>query len=230
MDNTALPYKFDAPWASGAGGSYLTNPVPVTTGSGNAASQDLGFPPNTAVDPSAGGVPPDISDFNGMGYYATAWLQWLQAGGRIVYDAVFAAAIGGYPRGAVLRSSATDDQFWLSTAENNATDPDGGSPADWTSLFVGPIFAAVADVTGSRAIGATYTNGTKKPVFVAVEGITTVGSQNLLLFSGTTCIAQVGVVDSGTTCFVSGIIPAGGTYRVDTSSVGFSVQTWSETN
>ena len=34
-------------FASSAGGSYITNPIPLTTGSAGAASYALGFPPTT---------------------------------------------------------------------------------------------------------------------------------------------------------------------------------------
>lgn len=135
MQSSDIPYKFVRAWAEVAGSGYITNPIPETA-TGGAASQDEGFPPITAQPTGAGGIPPDIADFNGAFSYFSLWARWLQAGGAIVYDATFSAAIGGYPGGTVLRSSVAANIFWLSTADDNTTDPDGGSPANWANIYI----------------------------------------------------------------------------------------------
>src|ERR1019366_10052358 len=99
-----------------------------------AASQSLGFPPATSVQPGAGGQAPNIADINGGLNYETLWSQWQQAGGPVGYDATFSTAIGGYPIGAVI-SAASLGGFWLSTADNNTSNPDTGG-ANWTALSV----------------------------------------------------------------------------------------------
>lgn len=128
-----IPYKFLEIFGKNASATYLTTPLPQTTGSGIRASQDLGFPPATATPIGAGGVPPDIRDINGVLQYETAWSQWVQAGGPIVYDATFSTAIGGYPNGAVLASATTPGVWWRSTTDNNTSNPDTGG-AGWTNL------------------------------------------------------------------------------------------------
>jgi hypothetical protein len=135
MDASAVPYKFAGPWAADATAGYATNPVPATA-SGAAASQQLGFPPLTATPTGSGGTPPNIADFNGLEFYNTSWLQWVQAGGPIAYDATLSSNIGGYPRGAVLQSAVTFGQFWQSTVDNNTSDPDTGG-ANWQRLPIG---------------------------------------------------------------------------------------------
>ena len=130
---SSIPYKFGEPWATGAASGYI-NTIPVTTSVTGAASQTLGFPPATDTPSGAGGVPPSIKDFNGVLQYETAWSQWHQAGGPISYDSTFSTAIGGYPKGAFLLSS-TGNFHWISTADNNTTNPDGGSPANWSQLY-----------------------------------------------------------------------------------------------
>ena len=132
---SAIPYKFLEIFGKNAPGTMLTTPIPQTTVSGIRASQDLGFPVLTATAIGAGGTPPDARDFNGVFQYLSLWSQWVQAGGQISYDSTFSTAIGGYPKGAKLSSTVTADLIWISTADNNTTDPDGGSPANWTSIF-----------------------------------------------------------------------------------------------
>ncbi len=75
--------------------------------------------------------------------FSAAGAQWQAAGNYVPYDATFSTAIGGYPMGAVL-TSTTLGVFWQSTAENNTTDPDGGSPANWARVI--PIKASAAEV------------------------------------------------------------------------------------
>ena len=131
---SSIPYKFATPWATDATSGYVNDTIPATASGGNA-SQQLGFPPITAAPTGSGGLPPNIADFNGLGLYATLWSQLLQAGGPIGYDATFSTAIGGYPKGAVI-SSATFPLQWLSTADNNTSDPDTGG-ANWQIFPLG---------------------------------------------------------------------------------------------
>lgn len=126
---SSIPYKFKTPWgASASAPNYITTPIPATS-TGAAAGQDLGFPPITATPTGAGGAPPNINDVNGALNYETLWSQWLQAGAPVGYDATFSTNIGGYPKGAVI-ASATFPNEWISTVDNNVTDPDTGG-AGW---------------------------------------------------------------------------------------------------
>lgn len=128
-------YKFANPWAQGATSSYVTNPIPPTT-TAPAASQTLGFPPATA---SPTGTPPNINDFNGILQYLTAWARWFQAGGPILSDTTFQAAIGGYPAGAVITSRFNWAQQWINSLENNPNDPDTTTGNNgWTPFPVKP--------------------------------------------------------------------------------------------
>ena len=139
MISSNIPYKFAEIFGKNASGTYLTTPIPQTTGSGIRASQDLGFPPATATPVGSGGTPPDIRDFNGIFQYVTAWLMWVQAGGApVAYDATFQTAIGGYPTGAVVGSAVTAGQTWISTADNNLTNPDAAG-AGWLPASTGRL-------------------------------------------------------------------------------------------
>ena len=125
MDASSIPYKFEYTWGQNATAGFVTDPVPATSG-GAAASQSLGFPPITSQPTGSGGIPPTVWDFNGVFSYLTSWTQWLQAGGPQVYDSSFQTNIGGYPNGAIVQSATLTAKLWLSTADNNVTNPDTG--------------------------------------------------------------------------------------------------------
>lgn len=129
---SSIPTKFDVPFASGAGGSYITSPLPVTTSAPGRASLTLGFPTTTFQPVASGGNPPWGADMNGILNQVTAWLQWGQAGGfPVARDATFQTTIGGYPNNAMLRAATLGDgKFWISTADNNTSNPDA-SGANW---------------------------------------------------------------------------------------------------
>lgn len=139
MKDTDIPYKFAQPWAASAASGYSTDPIPATS-TGAAAGQDLGFPPITAQPVAAGGVPPNIADFNGLGFYVTAWTQWQQSGAPVFYDSTFSGAIGGYPKGTLLRSAVTANVVWRSTVDDNTSDPDTGG-ANWVNDFLASLVA-----------------------------------------------------------------------------------------
>lgn len=119
----------------GASGAYIRT-IPLTTADPNAASIELGFPPNTATPVGAGGKPPDIRDFNGILNETTGWTRWGNAGAPVPYNNAFATAIGGYPKGAMLASSTTAGTFYTSTVDDNIVDPEGAGTNWKTSILV----------------------------------------------------------------------------------------------
>lgn len=131
MQVSSIPTKMPTVFASGAGGSYIrTVPIPSQIGiTAGAASYTDGFPPVTF---QSGGAPSGL-DVNGLLNQITAWSRWQQAGAPIYYDATFSAAIGGYPRGAVLSQVAVVGGFWISTTDSNTSNPDA-SGANWLSF------------------------------------------------------------------------------------------------
>jgi hypothetical protein len=154
----SIPYKFSVPWGASATSSYI-NTIPET-GVSPAASQALGFPPATSVPAGAGGTPPAIGDFNGALNYATLWTQWLQAGAPVGYDSAFSTAIGGYPNGAIL-ASATFGRRWISTVDNNTSNPNTGG-ANWMDLFW----------NGAASLNAGTDTGTVNAIVLTIPGIT----------------------------------------------------------
>ncbi len=145
MKASSIPAKFTIPFAASAGGSYI-RPIPtpsqqlITPG---AASLTDGFPPLNFLAETAGGIPPAGKDFNGILNWITEWIQWQNAGAPVVYDAPFSAAIGGYPKGTEL-TAAAGGFWWLSTVDDNVTDPDTGG-AGWEKII--PLSNAGSSLT-----------------------------------------------------------------------------------
>lgn len=129
MKKTDLPIRIDIPWARDASGSFVRN-VPNTTIDPTAASWTLGWPPDVATPVGAGGTPPDVRDENGSLARISAWSRWQAAGGPEFYDATFSTSIGGYPKGSVLDNLSILGSYWISTVDDNTSNPDTGG-ANW---------------------------------------------------------------------------------------------------
>lgn len=127
MKSSNIPSKIPLPFAYAAGSGYI-NEIPTSSQIGivnGRASLYDGFPPDTFTPISSGGVPPFGGDFNGILNEITSIQQWQEAGGSFPFDATFADAVGGYPKGAVLQSTSFAG-YWISTIENNSNNPDTG--------------------------------------------------------------------------------------------------------
>lgn len=148
MQLSDIPGKSPLVFGAGAAGAYIRS-VPQTSTDPAAASFTLGFPPQTFTDESAGGTPPDGRDVNGMLAYLSAWSRWQQAGAAVVFDPTFSTAIGGYPDGSIVKSTVTAGIRFINTANNNTTDPDSGSSANWVKTI--GLLSENTGVTGHRA-------------------------------------------------------------------------------
>ena len=139
MNQSDLPDRFPIPFANGATSTTL-RPLPTahqTASSTDApASLQDGFPIECFTPEGSGGVPPNGKDFNAILKWLSEQAQWNQAGGPALFDATFASAIGGYPKGAKLASSATNGVEWLNLVDGNTTDPDGVSAANWARVGI----------------------------------------------------------------------------------------------
>ena len=159
MGDTDMPTKIQLPFAANAGSSYK-RVIPVASQIGiqnGAASYNDGFPPLNFLPVAAGGVPPFGQDMNGILNAISSLSRWYSAGAPIFYDSTFQTAIGGYPKGSVVQSNITFGQFWISSTDNNITDPDTGG-AGWTNLSaVGGVLTGTLP-NPSLAVGAAASN------------------------------------------------------------------------
>lgn len=154
------PAKLVEAWAAGGSKNPIPVPsqIPITPG---AASWTTGFPPLTMEPVADGGVPPSGLDFNGFGFAVSNPLIWFCAGAGFLFDATFAATVGGYPQGARVLA-ASGNGYWLSTADNNSNNPDTGG-----SGWVLQGASAVSSVYS--AANQTLTPGNAKLTFDTVE-------------------------------------------------------------
>jgi len=159
MQSSQIPTKFNIPFGNNAAAPDI-RPIPQASQVGvqaGAASLTDGFPPACFTPVGAGGTPPFGSDFNGLFLQITSWDQWYSAGGPVLWDSAFSAAITGYPKGAVVQSVTTPRVFWYSTVENNTSNPDTGG-AGWTNLnAVGGVLTGTLPNPG-MASGAAAAN------------------------------------------------------------------------
>jgi hypothetical protein len=160
-----IPARIPLPFAN----SGTKNTIPTASQIGitaGAASLTDGFPPLTFTPLASGGVPPAGADFNGILNAITAVQQWQSAGGSFTFNSAFSTSIGGYPKGATLISTSGDTN-WLSTVDNNTTDPDSTGSAGWVSL----------DAYGIGAVtGLTNANVTLTPAQWGKGAITLAGT------------------------------------------------------
>lgn len=116
------------------------------------ATYQEGFPPETMLNQDAGGLPPKGLDFNGIFYELSSPIAHYCRGDRIQFDATYAAAIGGYAKGAIVASSDYQKDY-ISLVDNNLADPNGTNTT-W-SVYAGQ---------GSVPLATSTTTGTVKLV------------------------------------------------------------------
>jgi hypothetical protein len=129
MKQIDIPQRFPIPFANNAAPG-LVRPVPQAhqnaTLTDAPASLTDGFPVETFTPLDAGGIPPNGADMNGILNQITAWNRWQAAGNPSLFNQAFCTAIGGYPKGALIASTATPGRYWTSTVDDNLTNPDAG--------------------------------------------------------------------------------------------------------
>lgn len=111
------PTNYSLPFASSGDKNTIPNSA---TGSGKASFEE-GFPPVTMMPLTAGGIPPEGKDFNGILYDITSHTIWINSGGQYQFDSALSTAIGGYPIGMVLQSNDGLSAY-VSAVDNNVTD------------------------------------------------------------------------------------------------------------
>lgn len=147
MQQSDIPTRIQVPFADAGLRNTIPIAAPTTPG---LASYTEGFPEPCFTPLEAGGIPPFGQDFNGLAYAITRWLQWTNAGGPVPYDADFSTVVGGYPRGAVVSSATVGGASWVSTVDDNTTDPATSSPTGpWAWAEPGTWSAVVWSAAGA---------------------------------------------------------------------------------
>jgi hypothetical protein len=219
-------------WLGQFASAGFINTIPDTA-TGGSASQQLGFPPLTSQAVGAGGVPPNIGDFNGINAYFSQWIQWLQSGAPQPYDATFQSNIGGYPLGSVVMSATTPLKFWISTVANNTTNPDTGG-AGWVVPILGQTntFSQPQTFTQSSLSGATVFNGSTSSSGANIELIGNGGTtpnkyirvlNGVLQFVNSAYSVVTGTLDDAGNLSVPASIGAGTSITAATSISGANI-------
>ena len=97
------------------------NTIPITPSGTFLASQQEGFPAITMIPKTSGGQNPAGQDFNGLMKLLSSHNFFLQNGSQYTFNPTLSAAIGGYPKGAMLWNfpSSGSPQLLQSLIENN---------------------------------------------------------------------------------------------------------------
>lgn len=122
------------------------------------ATWSEGFPPITMIPESSGGLAPKGLDFNGIFYPLSLDAVHRQSGKQIQYDAEHAVNIGGYSKGAIVQSTSLTKSY-ISTVDNNLTDPDSASSSGWSPYAQTPV--ATSTTTGTvKLVDSLASNAT----------------------------------------------------------------------
>ena len=216
MKSSDLPtLKFPIVWGANAGPGYIRD-IPVDSQIGiqdGAASLSDGYPPLTMTPVGAGGVWPFGQDTNGILKEITSWLQWYQAGAPVSYDSSFSSTIGGYPKGAILQVSGSPGWYWLSTVNDNTSDPDTGG-ANWQLFTCNQLYGAD---TGTKNAGH-ITLQSPPPSQASLLGIpivvTKMNVANDSSYTLNVGFGNTAVINSSGSAVAPGELPANGVFTV----------------
>ena len=171
MQLSNAPAQIVEAWATGD--SSKTNPIPIPSQISvkpGAASWTDGFPPLCNTPLASGGIPPAKADMNGGLYQMSAVDMWMCAGAGFPYSPTFSSAVGGYPKFARVLKSAGDG-YWISTVDNNVTDPDTGG-SGWVAELV------PSGATAGSYLGANLTVNAAGQVTAIASGVTSGSNSN----------------------------------------------------
>ena len=195
------PSNYSVPFANS--GTKNTIPTPAT-GTGKASFTE-GFPAVTMMPITAGGIPPEGKDFNGILFDITSHTIWVNAGGQYQFDATLSTAIGGYPAGMVLQSN-DGLAAYVSAVANNTTDFNS-TPSSIGTLWLPYSGASFSNISIATTGGTT----TLTAIQAAAKLITVTGT----LTSNATLVVPTaagkwGVINNTTGAFSVTAIALGG--------------------
>lgn len=110
------------------------------------ATYEEGFPTITMVP--TGGIAPNGQDMNGILNEISSAIVHYCRGDRIQFDAAYAAAIGGYDKGAIVASNDYQKDY-ISLVDNNTADPNGSNTTWAVYAGQGSVPVATSTTTGT---------------------------------------------------------------------------------
>jgi len=147
MAGAPTPVLILEAFASGAGSTYVTSPIPQASQQPNPrASYTDGFPPQTV---GATGTPPDVRDVNGVLKDLSSNIVALTAGQFNQFNAAVATQNGGYAVGAIV-VAADGSGWWVNLVNANTNNPDiAAAGSGWVPLDQYGV-AAIAGLTNAN--------------------------------------------------------------------------------
>lgn len=153
MPGVATPPLILAGFGFSAGASYITTPIPFASQQPNPrASYTDGFPPQTVGATATD--PPDVRDFNGILYSATANIAAFTAGQFNQFNSSVATQNSGYEIGSVV-FAADGSGFWINLTSGNSNNPDTSAAA--TSGWAPLDQYGLTPITGLTNVNVTLT-------------------------------------------------------------------------
>lgn len=135
------PDLIPIPWADG---NTTKNVIPETTTENGKASWEQGFPVETSLPLSQGGVPPKYGDFNGILNILSQFAVFAQAGGQYAWNNALAYGVGSIVLG-------TDGNLYRAAQASTAVNPVGDASGKWEML------ANLVHRSGNETIAGTKT-------------------------------------------------------------------------
>ena len=120
--------------------------IPETTSESGKASWDQGFPVETSLPLSQGGVPPKYGDFNGILKILSQFALFAQQGGQYAWNNTLAYGVGSIVLG-------TDGNLYRAAQESTAVNPVGDASGKWERVVSQSALAAIS-ATAAQAVTA----------------------------------------------------------------------------
>lgn len=152
--------------------------IPPTTAGPGRATLDQGFPQETQLPLSMGGIAPNRTDFNGLLYMLSAFAFWQQSGGQFSYNATLQYTTPNIVYG------ATPAKLWW-CLQNNGPGTTLGVVAPGTNATVWiDLFTALSGMTTGGGGGIMAEVGDVKMIYDVTVVAAATSSPNALLDIG----------------------------------------------
>lgn len=131
------------------------------------ATYEEGFPTITMVP--TGGIAPNGQDMNGILNEISSAIVHYCRGDRIQFDAAYAAAIGGYDKGAIVASNNYQKDY-ISLVDNNTADPNGSNTTWAVYAGQGSVPVATSTTTGTVKLVNSLSSTATDAAMTAAQG------------------------------------------------------------
>ena len=171
-----------------AANNSTADSIPETTSESGKASWDQGFPVETSLPLSQGGVPPKYGDFNGILKILSQFALFAQQGGQYAWNNTLAYGVGSIVLG-------TDGNLYRAAQESTAVNPVGDASGKWERVVSQSDLASIS-ATAAQAVAAA--NTAQQTAESAQSAVTTLNG-NVVKLSGDQTIAGAKTFSNNTT-------------------------------